>query len=161
MRGCCGCPAAALPIWLQWSAHTKVTLAISTKPAMHCAQVLVSIQSLILVDQPYFNEPGYEASMHTDAGRASSRTYNLNIQRAPRLLTVRWLASAPLGSTCPRCQLFVMRQARAAHARRPCITVACVPGAALSLYGGLCSKDQRWKCLHASSCGEEAMHCAK
>ena len=35
------------------------------------AQVLVSIQSLILVDQPYFNEPGYEASMHTDAGRAS------------------------------------------------------------------------------------------
>ena len=47
------------------------------------AQVLVSIQSLILVDQPYFNEPGYEASMHTDAGRASSRAYNLNIQCAP------------------------------------------------------------------------------
>ena len=42
----------------------------------------MSIQSLILVDQPYFNEPGYEASMHTDAGRASSRSYNLNIQCA-------------------------------------------------------------------------------
>jgi hypothetical protein len=51
--------------------------------ALRRAQVLVSIQSLILVDQPYFNEPGYEGSMHTDAGRASSRAYNLNIRRAP------------------------------------------------------------------------------
>lgn len=52
------------------------------------AQVLVSIQSLILVDQPYFNEPGYEANMHTDAGRASSRAYNLNIQCVPRMRNV-------------------------------------------------------------------------
>ena len=28
-------------------------------------QVLVSIQSLILVENPYFNEPGYEKGMHT------------------------------------------------------------------------------------------------
>ena len=50
------------------------------------AQVLVSIQSLILVDQPYFNEPGYEGSMHTDAGRAASRSYNLNIQCATHVM---------------------------------------------------------------------------
>lgn len=59
---------------------------IHVSRALRCdtAQVLVSIQSLILVDQPYFNEPGYEGSMHTDAGRASSRAYNLNIRRGPR-----------------------------------------------------------------------------
>ena len=43
-------------------------------------QVLVSIQSLILVDEPYFNEPGYEGSMHTDHGRSKSKQYNLDIR---------------------------------------------------------------------------------
>jgi baculoviral IAP repeat-containing protein 6 len=39
-------------------------------------QVLVSIQSLILVPEPYFNEPGYEKSLGTPAGKASSKEYN-------------------------------------------------------------------------------------
>ena len=39
-------------------------------------QVLVSIQSLILVPDPYFNEPGYEQSINTDAGKAMSAEYN-------------------------------------------------------------------------------------
>ncbi|KAI8463576.1 MAG: hypothetical protein J3K34DRAFT_462370 [Monoraphidium minutum] len=39
-------------------------------------QVLISIQSLILVDEPYFNEPGYERSMHTEQGRSQSKGYN-------------------------------------------------------------------------------------
>jgi hypothetical protein len=42
-------------------------------------QVLVSIQSLILVDNPYFNEPGFEQGMHTERGKASSRAYSANI----------------------------------------------------------------------------------
>jgi len=42
-------------------------------------QVLVSIQSLILVPDPYFNEPGYESSMHQPTGRAASAAYNKNI----------------------------------------------------------------------------------
>ena len=45
-----------------------------------CAQVLVSIQSLILVPQPYFNEPGYESSMHTERGRKEDREYSANIR---------------------------------------------------------------------------------
>jgi hypothetical protein len=36
-------------------------------------QVLVSIQSLILVPQPYFNEPGYEGTMGTPSGIAASK----------------------------------------------------------------------------------------
>ena len=39
-------------------------------------QVLVSIQSLILVDNPYFNEPGYEKSMNTTKGKTESDKYN-------------------------------------------------------------------------------------
>ena len=39
-------------------------------------QVLVSIQSLILVPDPYFNEPGYEQSINTDSGKKLSEEYN-------------------------------------------------------------------------------------
>uniref|UniRef100_A0A0N5B3Y3 UBIQUITIN_CONJUGAT_2 domain-containing protein n=1 Tax=Strongyloides papillosus TaxID=174720 RepID=A0A0N5B3Y3_STREA len=49
-------------------------------------QVLVSIQSLILVSEPYFNEPGYERSRNTDNGRAASFDYDLNIMHN----VVRW-----------------------------------------------------------------------
>ena len=45
-------------------------------------QVLVSIQSLILVADPYFNEPGFEDNMHTPAGRAASRSYSADIMCA-------------------------------------------------------------------------------
>lgn len=44
-------------------------------------QVLVSIQSLILVPQPFFNEPGYEREMNTPAGDRKSHDYN-NVIRA-------------------------------------------------------------------------------
>jgi ubiquitin-protein ligase len=43
-------------------------------------QVLVSIQSLILVEQPYFNEPGYERDMHTDKGKAANKAYNNSLE---------------------------------------------------------------------------------
>ncbi len=43
-------------------------------------QVLISIQSLILVDEPYFNEPGYENSMNTAHGKKNSDLYNDNIR---------------------------------------------------------------------------------
>ena len=42
-------------------------------------QVLVSIQSLIFVPEPYFNEPGYEASIGTPSGISASRDYNKKI----------------------------------------------------------------------------------
>ena len=48
----------------------------------HALQVLVSIQSLILVDKPYYCEPGYEGHMHTDRGNKASREYNLCIRCA-------------------------------------------------------------------------------
>ena len=42
--------------------------------------MLISIQSLIFVDEPYFNEPGYEGTMHTPAGDKASRDYNRDIR---------------------------------------------------------------------------------
>lgn len=43
-------------------------------------QMLISIQSLILVPDPYFNEPGYEGTMHSPTGRAASKAYDRNIR---------------------------------------------------------------------------------
>jgi hypothetical protein len=60
-------------------------------------QVLVSIQSLIFVDQPYFNEPGYEADMNTPHGKQQSIEYNEVIQ----LGTIRWTTTEQLRNPCP------------------------------------------------------------
>lgn len=49
-------------------------------------QVLVSIQSLILVTEPYFNEPGYESRYDESSSKAKSARYSRNI----RVETVRW-----------------------------------------------------------------------
>ena len=59
----------------KWNAQTSSFL-----------QVLVSIQSLILVSEPYFNEPGYERSRGTPSGTQSSKEYDANIMQA----TVKW-----------------------------------------------------------------------
>ena len=49
-------------------------------------QVLVSIQSLILVEQPFFNEPGYEKYMNQKEGTERSQRYN-----EPLLIgTIKW-----------------------------------------------------------------------
>lgn len=44
-------------------------------------QVLVSIQSLILVNDPYFNEPGYARAQGTPNGTRQSELYNSNIRK--------------------------------------------------------------------------------
>lgn len=49
-------------------------------------QVLVSIQSLIFVDDPYYNEPGYERDMNTEKGKLRSFDYNEKIRKA----TIDW-----------------------------------------------------------------------
>jgi hypothetical protein len=36
-------------------------------------QVLISIQGLILIEQPYFNEPAYDIERFTEEGERNSR----------------------------------------------------------------------------------------
>jgi len=74
----------------------------STKPSrtelrIAVVQVLVSIQSLILVSEPYFNEPGYERSRGTPSGTASSREYDANIRQA----TTKWAMLEMLRNSSP------------------------------------------------------------
>ena len=40
----------------------------------------MSIQSLIFVDKPYFNEPGYERMIGTEQGEKESADYNQKIR---------------------------------------------------------------------------------
>ena len=44
-------------------------------------QVLVSIQSQILIDEPYYNEPGYETHIGKSRGIENSKSYNDNIRK--------------------------------------------------------------------------------
>jgi len=68
-------------------------------------QVLVSIQSLILVPDPYFNEPGYERAMGTAEGDRVSAIYNENIM----LGTIRHAMLDHLENTGPPEYSEVMR----------------------------------------------------
>ena len=43
-------------------------------------QIMISIQSLVLNDKPYFNEPGYEREHNTPDGDIASMEYNYNIR---------------------------------------------------------------------------------
>jgi ubiquitin-protein ligase len=43
-------------------------------------QVLVSIQALIFVKDPFYNEPGYERQSNTTAGKAQAEKYNQEIR---------------------------------------------------------------------------------
>lgn len=61
-------------------------------------QVFISIQSLILVDEPFYNEPGYESKAGTSEGDVESERYNETIRAA----TLKWailehLKSPPKG----------------------------------------------------------------
>lgn len=59
----------------------------SWNPAVSTAlQVLISIQSLIFIDEPYFNEPGWERQRGTTTGDRKSREYN----ERRRFKTIQW-----------------------------------------------------------------------
>ena len=49
-------------------------------------QVLVSIQSLIMVGDPFFNEPGFQSMMGTAQGNKAKDSYNYTVREA----TVRY-----------------------------------------------------------------------
>lgn len=61
-------------------------------------QVMVSIQSLILVDDPYFNEPGYEYEMKTLSGKKKSQEYNEEKQYQTILCAmIQMIQNPPIG----------------------------------------------------------------
>lgn len=61
-------------------------------------QVMVSIQSLILIENPYFNEPGYERHMNTESGKQHSTNYNDGLyHHTIKLAMTNMITSPPNG----------------------------------------------------------------
>lgn len=61
-------------------------------------QVIISIQSLILVDEPYFNEPGYEGTIGTENGKKNSMRYSDDIRyNTMRVAMLGMLKNKPIG----------------------------------------------------------------
>uniref|UniRef100_A0A915DIM1 UBC core domain-containing protein n=1 Tax=Ditylenchus dipsaci TaxID=166011 RepID=A0A915DIM1_9BILA len=60
---------------MRWNAKTSSFL-----------QVLISLQSLVLVEQPYYNEPGHEMVKNTFIGNKGSKNYSADV----RVNNVRW-----------------------------------------------------------------------
>ncbi|KHN74762.1 putative ubiquitin-conjugating enzyme protein 17 [Toxocara canis] len=58
-------------------------------PYCSLLQVLISIQGLIFVKEPYFNEPGFEKYQGTEKGEDYSRKYNLQIEHATLTYAIR------------------------------------------------------------------------
>lgn len=56
--------------------------------ALLLSQVLLSIQSLILVDEPYFNEPGFESHPHA---RRQCEEYNQSLRYVVSSGFERWV----------------------------------------------------------------------
>lgn len=61
-------------------------------------QVLISIQALILVPDPYWNEPGFQKRMHTAEGKAAAFAYADSRRRDTiRFAMCEQLKSPPVG----------------------------------------------------------------
>jgi ubiquitin-protein ligase len=68
----------------QWNPKTSTLL-----------QILVSIQSLIFTNNPYFNEPGYERHINTEAGKKSSEEYNKVIESYTKIWAIKNMIQNP------------------------------------------------------------------
>lgn len=61
-------------------------------------QVIISIQSLIMVDDPYFNEPGYERTMNTSDGKKRAFKYKEEIRlHNLRVAIINQIKNPPVG----------------------------------------------------------------
>lgn len=67
------------------SARTRSRVGVRTRP-----QLFVSIQALILVKYPYFNEPGVEAQMGTPEGNEGARVGENGGYEHLRVATIQW-----------------------------------------------------------------------
>ena len=100
----------------QWTPGTSTLL-----------QVFVSIQSLVLVDEPYYLEPGYEQQREREGGRLLARDYNENAVLYALTVSVAQANASPVGrvsSASPRTRRR-RSSARSASTRRRTATTCC------------------------------------
>jgi len=77
------CGKVCLSLLGTWSGQKSESWNSETSTLL---QVIISIQSLIFIEQPYFNEPGYEKNINTPEGNKRSNEYNLKRMKE----TMRW-----------------------------------------------------------------------
>ena len=108
-------------------------------------QVLVSIQSLILVAEPYFNEPGYETEIGTPNGKRHSDAYN----------TGKSIESSKIGEvsrpTSPLLYSLVCARTAALH------SLVCARTAAL--HSLVCARTSAWHSLVCALTATFALAC--
>lgn len=68
----------------QWNPKTSTLL-----------QILVSIQSLIFTNNPYFNEPGREIHINTEIGKKESEEYNKEIESYTKTWAIKNMIQNP------------------------------------------------------------------
>lgn len=73
------CGKVCLSILNTWSGRPEERWNAQTSSLL---QVFVSIQSLVMVPDPFFNEPGWERSRGTPQGDVASRNYNQNLYKS-------------------------------------------------------------------------------
>ena len=68
-------------IFICWGCDENIEgqTCISVQYVLSMLQVLISIQSLILCAEPYYNEPGFERMYGTTAGDAESHKYSEDV----------------------------------------------------------------------------------
>lgn len=76
-------------------------------------QLLVSVQSMVLVEDPYFNEPNVETMRHQAEGKAASKKRNATLQ----LDTVRWAMTDVLRASRPGFEDVIRAHFRALRGR--------------------------------------------
>lgn len=75
--------------------------------------MLLSLQGQVLVEDPYFNEPSYEALRSTSEGKGLSARYNSELQ----LYVLRYAMCDVLRRPPPGCAELVARHFRALRGR--------------------------------------------
>jgi ubiquitin-protein ligase len=86
------CGKVCLSLLGTWSGHEGEKWNPKTSTLL---QVLVSIQSLIFTDKPYFNEPGYENHMNSEAGKKANDDYNKAIKSHTQTWAIKNMMKNP------------------------------------------------------------------
>lgn len=87
-----GCGKVCLSILGTWSGTQSESWNSKTSTLL---QILISIQAQILIEEPYFNEPGHERGMGSSTGVKASKQYNDNIRLYMMKSAVRDLINNP------------------------------------------------------------------
>lgn len=84
--------SAAHLLLLCWATHGATCTAFEL--TLYRAHMRHVLQAMILVEDPYYNEPAHEAARGTDTGRSSAAAYNAELTLNVGVINMRG-SSAP------------------------------------------------------------------